>query len=567
MSSTRHAAIDAPLNQEKYLSSPEFAEFRGINGIAVSAKARLILNARARSLLWFIQSRSLEEGGLKRVAAELVEMFPDRIGTQTLQALRSRGVRSLSFDETSKELSGMCWGSAERKIVWSRFPEWEERFEIPTDERRCDGFAEERFDRLQRKGKEAGKPHTPLTDLFGVCREVAEVCLPDFLVDLCINPKTLIVPSEESGLDEMEDDTQAAVPWFSDILPSLFEWQKRCIENVHAGFVMTDVARQVFATLDVALETGRIVVIQGREGVGKSEAIKAWTRMHAGQCRLISLSGVMEKTGFFREISRALGLASSYTQKALDMRARVEDVLKRSRLLLVIDEAHYLFDQARRITKQPELINWIYTSLTNSGVGCALVTTEQFSERMRSVQKQVAWNAGQFIRRVRAFTRLPDRPTPEDLEGVTRKRWPELESATVKLLVANAFASPRPMPFLVDTIDDAHRIAARAGRQAVVFADVKKAITELRLPSDQAMIDAFSPEVPTRIKKQRAGSASAPALQSPDSAPPAAGVPPKDSFPVGRVAARRETCGRAAARSESPSVLTRLDERSTTPCT
>src|SRR5258707_7199076 len=76
MSSTRHAAEGAPISFERYMSSPDYAELRGIPGTAVAAKAQLYSDARKRSLLFFLQSLSLKEGGLRGVARALLERFP-----------------------------------------------------------------------------------------------------------------------------------------------------------------------------------------------------------------------------------------------------------------------------------------------------------------------------------------------------------------------------------------------------------------------------------------------------------------------------------------------------------
>ncbi|MDE2020803.1 MAG: hypothetical protein KGJ13_10740, partial [Patescibacteria group bacterium] len=77
--STRHEKMPGPLSQERYMSSREFAELHGISGVAVSARAAILLHAAKRNLIWFIQGLSLVEGGLRRLAKELVEMFPKRL--------------------------------------------------------------------------------------------------------------------------------------------------------------------------------------------------------------------------------------------------------------------------------------------------------------------------------------------------------------------------------------------------------------------------------------------------------------------------------------------------------
>ncbi len=80
MSSTRTAPEGAPISYEKYMSSPEFAEPRGIPGTAVAAKAQLYLSARKRSLLFFLQSMSLKDGGLRQLARDLFREFPNESG-------------------------------------------------------------------------------------------------------------------------------------------------------------------------------------------------------------------------------------------------------------------------------------------------------------------------------------------------------------------------------------------------------------------------------------------------------------------------------------------------------
>src|SRR6266481_1843947 len=76
MSSTRHAAEGAPISFERYMSSPEYAELRGIPGTAVAAKAQLYTDTRTRSLLFFLQALSIKEGGLRFVARALLERLP-----------------------------------------------------------------------------------------------------------------------------------------------------------------------------------------------------------------------------------------------------------------------------------------------------------------------------------------------------------------------------------------------------------------------------------------------------------------------------------------------------------
>jgi hypothetical protein len=66
-----------------------------------------------------------------------------------------------------------------------------------------------------------------------------------------------------------------------------------------------DIGRKVWETLDFALKARLMVVIDGCEGRGKSEAVKAWCRIHRGDARFVDLAGVTSKTTVFRAIAKA----------------------------------------------------------------------------------------------------------------------------------------------------------------------------------------------------------------------------------------------------------------------
>src|SRR5205823_10432635 len=130
---------------------------------------------------------------------------------------------------------------------------------------------------------------------------------------------------------------------------ALVEYQQREKERVLANFAVTEVAQKMFDALDKAVDSTTITFIEGREGIGKTEGLKVWAAMHLGEARLVSLKGVTQKTGLFRAISKALGLASTYNRTSTEMQLRVEEVLERSKLMLIMDEAQYLLPQSERV--------------------------------------------------------------------------------------------------------------------------------------------------------------------------------------------------------------------------
>ena len=67
--------------QNGWASATEFGELRGLSGTAVALKAELIDGPKTKELLYFLQGISLLPGGLRRIVAELLDMFPERLGT------------------------------------------------------------------------------------------------------------------------------------------------------------------------------------------------------------------------------------------------------------------------------------------------------------------------------------------------------------------------------------------------------------------------------------------------------------------------------------------------------
>ena len=192
------------------------------------------------------------------------------------------------------------------------------------------------------------------------------------------------------------------------------------------NFVLTSIGRQIFETLDHALAIRKMVVIEGESGSGKTTAVEAWCARHQGEVRFVSLSGITHKTGFFQKLASAIGLAAS-KRKATDMQVKVEEFFRKTGLMLVIDEAHYLWPQHERSHSNPELVDWVNTALVNHHVPVALICTDQFAKLKARVEKRTGWTSQQFEHRVKRYKKLPSAPTKGDLEAVATKllavRW------------------------------------------------------------------------------------------------------------------------------------------------
>ncbi|HZV35356.1 MAG TPA: ATP-binding protein, partial [Verrucomicrobiae bacterium] len=453
MSNTRRASSHHIVSQERYLSSPEYAELRGISGIAVTTKAQFMAHPAKRSLLFFLQAISLRPGGLQKLARELAEMFPERLGTDSMfQWGHKPGKR---YTQEQKE-------RIEREM-WRQPGE----FDLLDDE-----------DRVELKSDPHGieKPH-PIEDCVNQCRKKMIEKAPGFIIELCINPRlqfrapgeteTSMETERVSLNDNLADEPLAPIwergsrpayqipelPFFRGIIGALFEYKKRYEEDARRDYVQTEAGRKTFEALDRGLATGKIVMIEGESGIGKSTAAQAWAEMHLGEARLISMSGITHKTGLFRALAKALGIGSSYARSSTELQTRIEDLLERSKLMVLIDEAHHAFSSAERVYSRPELVDWINCALHNHGVPVGLIVTPQFRLRMARAQKQTTWNADQFRRRC-VLTLLDARPALKDIGAVARKLMPDASADCLKFLTGYAMTSTTPLPALVDAVNE-----------------------------------------------------------------------------------------------------------------
>ena len=93
------------------------------------------------------------------------------------------------------------------------------------------------------------------------------------------------------------------------MIGALYEFQRRYPGTGARWLVLTEIGRKVWETLDFANTARRMVLVDGLEGRGKTEAARAWCRLHMGEARFVSLKGITGKTNVFRAISKALGIS------------------------------------------------------------------------------------------------------------------------------------------------------------------------------------------------------------------------------------------------------------------
>jgi len=317
--------------------------------------------------------------------------------------------------------------------------------------------------------------------------------LSDFLIELVLNPKL--------SLSNME------APCFKDLGAAIRQYKAVHEKSVWDRFVFTTSSKAIHETLDQALSLSRMVVIEGNAGAGKSTNAKAWCAARPGLARCVSLTGITNRTTFFQKIGAAIGLATCQ-RKAQELQAKIEDFFARSKMMLCLDEAHYLWPQTLRVSSAPELIDWIDTALVNNDVPVALLCTDQFSKLKNRVERNTGWTSEQFMHRVFRYRKLDLMPTREDVAAVTRnllssvwdearQQWIASDQACapdlMEALVLYAMEQKIPFSCVSSSIDEARKYARDRGRVLVSKADLQLALRNGQIPSDAALSRAFSP--------------------------------------------------------------------------
>lgn len=499
MSSTRLATAGTPFRQERFCSSPEFE--RGLMGNLVARRCEQLEDADARDLIWWIQAQSHEAGGLAGFTAGLLARFPERIGTPSMLRIGTGPGRIYAADEVRAIRPELDNPEA--------FPLRHDTVsEVPMDWDLVQWTVDERARR--QTVSDTAPTEYPASAFVQVCQDAAKEGLERHLGELCLDPDPAILQTQ---------------PWyFPGLLASLRELQAEAIATQRRGLVVTELGRQVWEAMDFALEGRCMVVIDGKARTGKTFAAKSWCELHPGRARYVQVPSSNDDIGFFRAIARALGVSINQNSKAQQLRDRVEDVLQRGGLMVVFDEAHYLWPQSNYRQALPARINWIMTALVNHQVPVALVTTPQFMRSQLALEQRTHWSGEQFTGRIGHYQRLPDTICDDDLEGVARFALPEGCARSIETLVVYAKISRKYLAGIETSVRLARARARKENRSVVTFDDIRFAIKDSVIPSDTALSQAI--EEPSRCQRGRSLPAPQSAsVQAPTPQPVTAAVP------------------------------------------
>ena len=362
----------------------------GLSALEVSRRCSFLREGRHGPLLWMLQQRSWQPGGLRAVAEELVAAFPSRVPYQRF---------------TYRDVDAVGW-------------------------------------------------------------------LHRHLECACTSPSHSLDPAGERV-------------WGGDFIADLEAYRSGLVACVAARLCRTEVTLAVHEALDYAQASpGSLTLSFGPPGVGKSAAARNWCEQRPGMARYIETPAVENERGFYSAIAEELGIPRGSGYNGQQTSLRIIDVLKTSRLTLVLDEAQRLWPQRPRSAQTtPMRLLWL-TTLVNAGVPVGLVALPEFFRLQRVLVRASGWSDAQFNRRLAMVRELPTPLSEEDLQRVARHHLPEGSVDCYELLVRYAQASKVNLSAITETLRAARFLARKAGRAEAAFADIQDAVAQIRAPMD-----------------------------------------------------------------------------------
>ena len=361
----------------------------GLSALEVSRRCSFLREQRHGPLLWMLQQRSWQPGGLRAVAEELVTLFPCRVPYQRF---------------TYRDVDAVGW-------------------------------------------------------------------LHRHLEAACTSPSHPLNPAGERV-------------WGGDFLADLEAYRAGLVARAVARLCATEVTHAMHEALDYAQASpGSLTLAFGPPGVGKSAAARNWCEQRPGVARYIETPAVENERGFYSAVAEELGIPRGAGYNGQQTSLRIIDVLKTSRLTLVLDEAQRLWPQRSRPTQTPMRLLWL-TTLVNAGVPVGLVALPEFFRLQRTLVKASGWSDAQFNRRLAMVKELPASLGEEDLRRVARHHLPDGDPDCHELLVRYAQAAKVNLSGITETLRAARFLARKSGRAEATFTDLQDAVAQIRAPMD-----------------------------------------------------------------------------------
>lgn len=412
MQTRRQTAEQKQFRPDAFASSVEFD--RGLLGNQVAACCQRLSDPEEITITWWLQQVSWRVGGMQRFATDFLEANRARIGTQSMHKFGM--------------MKGQVYNADQVRVVRAEMGR-DDQFPL-LGEKLCDYSLRSFLDTSIKAELEARETERKFPTSYPVAPFIKACWLASSELAEILN---------KSAVDPEAEPLKAGLWNFPSLWEALNEWRQKEIDAAKGGIVETQITRTVSEELDFALHSRSFILIEGREGVGKSEAAKAWCAQHPGQAVYVRLESGTDEATLYRSIARAIGTACSYGRKANEMKLRIQDALQPGQMMLVIDEAHFLWPQSDRSARSaPKRVDWLRTALIDFGVPVALISTPQYFARACDKFLKGGWNANQIQRRLTHTVSLPDYISAAEMKEVAKRYFPAASKANIARIAVTA---------------------------------------------------------------------------------------------------------------------------------
>lgn len=440
------------------------------NFLLPAIAAQIEAEPRLVEALWFLQWVSIPEnyaGGLSKFAQDLLARFPDQIGTLEMLECRSEKPGPKSIQKMLEDFPH----AVREEIIYAQ----------------DQGHCEIDLSALKAKALDTAK-----ADLANFLQAVCEVegCRFDGLPDLDWMPENLW--------------------YFPRLWKCVFAWMGEHAERVRAASAETSVTKEISRWLELAQESGKGVMFIGHSRFGKSRAIRSFATMYPGRVRIVETPSSSSEGDLLQALARALGIR--YDRKGFvalhEQRATIDKVLRQANLMLIFDEAQFLFPQGGNKRAAPPRLNYVRRSIMDIGVPTAFVCTHQnWKDVEKNFLKVTGYAMEQFEGRLlRPPIHLANELTEAEMIEVARVHLPELH----ELYLRRAVLQMRPLVGgdLLSSIENvaiiARSYAKERGAAAPCLDDVIKAIEDaLACATHQAKTLDLDPDAPAAKTSRR----------------------------------------------------------------
>jgi len=400
--------------------------------------AEMEANPRLIELLLFLQFISQPDnypGGMDRFTRDLIADSRDLIGTRTMREI---GERKLSASQ-AREIYESLPDRARVALGGS-----DEDFELahliggPRDEVEDFKTAEERQRSLERRKEQKARVESLLRaaawETFAkLCTDTAQDDLARYLRELCELAHVGFGCVRENVSFQFNGIRREAPWYFSEARAAVLRFMDRRAERLRAQIAETEITRIVFKWLGTARRTSRAVLISGNSRFGKTQALQTWCAMNPGVARLVNTPASSSESDLLREVAKAIGLESTPTAKASQLRDRIDYVLRNTRLMLVFDESHLFYPTNLSRNTAPARLSWVRRNVMDQGLPCAFCATPQsYNSAKRRFVKTTGHAIEQFDERLLKTVDLPTELAEADPLAVAKFHFPGISTPRLK---------------------------------------------------------------------------------------------------------------------------------------